>query len=126
MELENRSLDPHCGFLHEPRYGGAGLDYDLLELFRATWCDHTAIRLIGHSDEVRRYLKKTGRKDKELRLPGEVSERIIVELREKRERKRKGQEMSFSEQAAWAVEATLAGLSGDASEPDYRKLHPER
>lgn len=125
-ELENRSLDPHCGFLHEPGYGGAGLDYDLLELFRATWCDHTAIRLMNDAEEVRSYVKKQRRGSEGLRLPAEAAERIVRELREKREKKRKEQAMSFSEQSEWAAEATLAGLTRGSSEPDYRKLHPER
>ena len=39
---EHHGLDPHCGFLHEPGYNGAGIVYDLLEVVRAVLCDNYA------------------------------------------------------------------------------------
>ena len=122
-ELENRSLDVHCGFLHEPGYGGAGLEYDLLELFRATWCDHHAIRLMNHVKEVRTYVTGTGG---EPRLPEEVRERIAEELHEKEGLVHGKHGRRFSDLLSEAADETIRCLKNDMENPGYVKLHPER
>lgn len=44
---ETHGLDRQCGILHEPaRYGG-GLPYDLLEPFRAVFCDNLILKLVA-------------------------------------------------------------------------------
>lgn len=123
QELENRSLDVHCGFLHEPGYGCGGLDYDLLELFRATWCDHQAIRLMNHVREVQKFLPG---QDGKAGLPEEVRTLICTKLREKQEIRHRNQRKSFSEQLRETVEETLKDLNEQSLRPGYERLHPER
>ena len=52
--LQAVGLDPHAGFLHRDRPGRLSLAQDMLEEFRAWWCDRLALTLINRRQIVAR------------------------------------------------------------------------
>jgi len=48
--LQGVGLDPYVGYLHVDRPGRPGLALDLLEEFRAWWCDRLALSLINRKE----------------------------------------------------------------------------
>lgn len=125
-ELERRGLDPHCGFLHEPGYGGGGLAYDLLELFRSSWCDHHAIHQLKRDGALQQELKDLPERGGEVRLRGETCRKICAELRELSGKKRMKQKLTLKEQIGYAVEETVKCLREGCGVPDYAAVNPER
>lgn len=48
--LQGVGLDPYIGYLHVDRPGRVGLALDILEEFRAWWCDRLALTLINRKE----------------------------------------------------------------------------
>lgn len=121
-ETEHWSLDPHCGFLHEPRYGGAGLTYDLLEIQRATVGDHLAFRLIRGNEE----LQEVARKKEAGHLNDKLYRPLASRVREALGKSYHRQKWTPQEQMQKIVEMTVKSLEGDGEAPDYKAMQPER
>lgn len=121
MKTEEFSLDPHCSMLHEPGYGRGGLAYDLLEIFRAVFCDHTALRLIRKDKEIRRAAGIQDLTDFSENIRNAVC-RYTRDAMQKKYRLQK----SFPDRLfAEACRLTAGGITS-GTVPDFEKLIPER
>lgn len=121
-EIEHWSLDPHCGFLHEPRYGGGGLAYDLLEIQRATFCDHLVLRLLKSHEEFAEVARRRGGEFLDSALFFQLKA-IVEESMVKRYRLQK---QTPRQQMERIVEMTVKELKENGAVPDYQAMHPVR
>ncbi len=121
-QIEHWSLDPHCGFLHEPCYGGGGLAYDLVEPLRATVGDHLALRLLRKEAALAEVACRIG--------PGRMGDELFREVGrlvdEGMKTRYHRQQWTPREQVERLVEMTVKGLEGDGEAPDFASLQPER
>lgn len=121
--LEKHSLDPHCGFLHEPGYGGGGLASDLLEAVRATFCDHLALRLIHREPAVREFVKGP---PSPAYLPDPLMQNIRNQTRSAMHNRFRLQKMSPADQLDDLVTRLIDGLNDRGRIPEFSRIHPER
>lgn len=121
--IEQYSLDPHCSFLHEPGYGTGGLQYDLLEIFRAVFCDHNILDRIWNDPEIRSWVQK---KEKENFLPESLQKKLNQIFRKKLHLSHNKQRYSPSEQMQRAIRCTIGCLNGECVADNFLQLLPER
>ncbi|WLQ16767.1 type I-C CRISPR-associated endonuclease Cas1c [Hahella aquimaris] len=81
--LQGVGLDPYVGYLHVDRPGRVGLALDILEEFRAWWCDRLALTLINRKEV------KTSDFDIEasgaVRLKEDARRKVLVAYQEKKQ-----------------------------------------
>lgn len=121
-EIEKRSLDTACSFLHEPDYGRGGLSYDFLELFRALLCDNIAIRLLRRERSIQEFIRaKTSCRY----VPEDI--RYIAERRFRKELVccRGVQKKTPCEQISEVVSIFIGSLDG-RNDLDFSQILPER
>lgn len=114
---EHHGLDPHCGFLHEPGYNGAGIVYDLLEVVRAVVCDNYAFFIFQKYGAV---LCKSTKADQELKR------RICDGFREKLSLRSSRQEFSGKELLRKILSETVRHIDAGEASPDFQSLLPKR
>ena len=123
-ELEKRSLDPWCSYLHEPDYGRGGLSYDLLELFRATFCDNLVIRTLERNERASDYLRHT---DSNTYLPDWLCDCFEKSFAHELGIRHGYQKVTPLEQIRQTVQLFTESLSCERLETEYiLSLHPER
>mgnify|MGYP000013154535 CR=1 FL=1 len=121
--LEQRSLDPHCGFFHEPGYGSGGLACDLLEAFRATFCDHLALRLLHRNFIVREFFSSSATPAP---LPETLLKNICQYIHSALPLRHRLQKQSPEEQVNELLNRVIAGLDDPFRLPEFIHIHPER
>ena len=123
-KLEQHSLDPHCGFLHEPGYGGGGLACDLLEAVRATFCDHLAFRLVRRERDVREFA--AGADPVPTRLPEPLAQIVCDRTQAALQTRFHLQKQNPAEQIDELLRRTINGLEEHGPSPEFIGIHPER
>ena len=115
-------LDPHCSFLHEPGYNKGGLSYDILEIFRAIYCDNFVFKTLRkRKDIVEEILNlDTGY------LSASTSNFIANEVRNSVNKRYYRQKYSIEEQIKEAVTNIVSALNNPAETPCFSNLLPER
>ena len=114
---EHHGLDPHCGFLHEPGYNGAGIVYDLLEIVRAVLCDNYAFFIFQKYKDV---LQKRKTADHKLKR------KICDGFREKLIMRGGRQEFSGMELLRKILSETVRHINFEEKVPDFQSLLPKR
>ena len=114
---EHHGLDPHCGFLHEPGYNGAGIVYDLLEVVRAVLCDNYAFYVFQKYGAVLQKCKT---------LDHELKRQICDGFKEKLFMRGGRQEFSGKELLRKLLSETLRYIDSGETAPDFQSLLPKR
>jgi CRISPR-associated protein Cas1 len=81
--LQGIGLDPYVGFLHADRPGRVSLALDILEEFRAWWCDRLVLTLIN-----RKEIKQTdfvGEASGAVRLKDDARKSVLIAYQEKKQ-----------------------------------------
>lgn len=123
--FEHHSVDHQCGFLHEPGYHGGGLAYDLLEVVRATICDHFVITLL-HRKKFRKVSAAVDPETGEKRLGAVWRKAICEEFCSYLDIRYRRQTMSGRECLRKLVLEYILSLENNLIDPDFQKILPHR
>lgn len=119
-ECEKHSLDPYCGFLHEPGYPGGGIVYDLLETLRATLCDHCALYVLQNKK-----ISSAASDTDSFHFSAEERIELVRTFDRFFTRTMSRQQSSPQDQLVRLLNLTVSGLasgSGEYSVPAYRTI----
>ena len=114
---EHHGLDPHCGFLHEPGYHGAGIIYDLLEPVRALLCDNYAFLI---------FQKYGSRLQEKTEIDADLRKTICDGFREKLFQRSGRQKYSGFGVLRKILCETVRQIDAEETAPDFLSLLPRR